>query len=835
MNKPTRHKKTSFLAILLVIAISFCNKQKLDAQIIRKAIKPIDVSKRNFSGIAGSKEGLYQLNLIKEVNSNSTKLELRLWNEIYWKTIDTILLDSSAQIKQIKVNTFGNIYIVGKFNYTLNQDATVYRNILMYKGTWQPNKVFSNFESRDEVNDIAFLQDTLFIAGKFDSLGGLFCGNIAKYIDGTILPIKDYSNTVGVDSTVNYIEASKGLLIISGKFAVAGKTNVKAISYLKNDSWQKLNNTFVQGLHFLKAYEQNYYIAGQNSNGEISLFLLNIKTGNLTNINQGISKITDFRQFELFNNELYAVGDFTLTTGGFKTGLIQYDNSLWKSINGNTSAQYIDSFNNTLYVVGTKLLSYLSASTNPYVAIYKPTQKMIYGSLFLDANNNCIRDAGERFIGQKTIQFGTDKNTVSTDEFGIYYYYFEDNESKVPTLLLDNKYFTFNLCTKDSVFFKNPPNHINGPFDLAISTTPMQKAILDTRIITHGGKQIQQNGRKLVTYLMRNVGLNDASNIKVVLGGTQKMKNIVSVPPFQIENDTSISWEFSNINAFGFQAIVISFALQDNVDVLNRALDFGLNYTYNNSQSVESGEDFFLQQVTNNDYTVLKEQNTQQNQKGNFASIAATDTVIEYQISFQNRTNVSVTDVVIIDTLNLQHDFNYTQEITASHPFSTQVKQDPINPNIGYLIWTFNDINLTPNPSGAPEVTSDQGFIEFKFVFNKLSKNEVIKNTALVIMNGYYQYSTNSVVCNVDRLINVSQTEPSNIQNIYPNPVIDLLHIANNQAAYQYEILDPLGKTILTGKQHDKNTIDVSFLNSGMYLLRITNDQNIVIMRFVKE
>jgi len=837
MKKRSTYSKSSFLSTILMMFLSFTVCQS-DAQIIRKTIKPIDVSKRSFAGIAGSKAGLYQIDLIKDnnnVNKNRIKLELRLWNEIYWRTVDTILLDSGAQIRQIKVNNAGVVHIFGKFNYQIDQDISVYRNLLIYNGKWAPLKVSSNFEPRDEINDVAFLQDTLFIAGQFDSFGGVFCGNIAKYFDGKIFTVKDYSGTVGLDSAVNYIEVRKGFILASGKFANAGKTSSKAISYLKNDTWQKVTAPFVQGLHFIPLSDQNYYIAGQNVNGEINMFSMNIKNQTFTNINQGTNKITDFHQFELYNNELYAVGDFNLTVGGFRTGFIQYENSVWKSINGNQSAQFIDSFNSTLYIVGVKLLNYLSNSNGPFIASYKPSQKLIFGNLFLDANNNCVRDAGERPIAQKNLKFGDDKNTVTTDEMGVFRYYFEDSSNKMPSLLLDNKFFTFDLCIKDSNLFKNPPNHVNGPFDIAISTQAEQRAILDTRIIAHGGKRIQKNGRKLVTYLIRNVGLNDATDIKVVLGGTQKMKNIFSVPPFQIENDTSISWKLSDIQAFGFQAINISFALQDNVDVLDKSLDFNVNYSYNNSVQVESGEDFFLQQVTNDDYTVLKEQNTQQNQQGDVASIAATDTVIEYQISFQNRTNSIVTDVVIIDTLNLLHDFKYTQEITSSHPFSTEVKQDVTNPNIGYLIWTFNDINLTSNPGGSPEITSDQGFIEFKFVFNKLNKNEVVKNTALVIMNGNYQYSTNSVVCNVDRLVNVTKTTNTLNQKIYPNPVSTTLHILSNQTSYQYEIIDALGKVILSGNQNDNSTINVSSLLNGIYLLRMVNDQSATILRFVKE
>jgi len=838
MKKHTKYYKKSFLSTAILMMLATFLSFKCDAQIIRKPIKPIEVSKRNFAGIAGSKDGLYQINLIKGTNSidkNLVKLELRLWNEIYWRTVDTILLDSSAQIRQIKVNNAGVVHIIGKFNYKINQDISEYKNILIYDKNWAAFKASSSFKPNDEINDIAFFQDTLFIAGQFDSFGGIFCNNIVKYFDGNIFTVRDYSGAIGLDSAVNFIEVKKGFILASGKFANAGKTSTKGISYFKNDTWQRLNPPFVQGLHFIQLSDHSYYIAGRNVNGDVNMFSMNIRSQTFTIINQGINKISSFHQFELYNNELYAVGDFTLMASGIRTGFIQYENSIWKSINGNQSAQFIDSSNNTLYIVGVKLLNYIFKNNGPYIACYKPSKKLIYGSLFLDLNNNCAKDIGERPISQRNIQFGDDKNTITTDELGSFFYYFEDNANKTPRLLLNNKFFKFDLCLKDSNLFKNPPNQVNGPFDIAVSAQAEQIAILDTRVVVNGGKRIRKNGRNMVTYLVKNLGIKDATNIKIILGGTQKMKNIFSTPPFQIENDTSISWNLSDIQAFGLQAINISFALQDNVDVLGKFLDFNLKYSYNNSIKIESGEDFFLQQVTNDDYTVLKEQNTQQNQQGDIASIAATDTVIEYQISFQNRTNSIVTDLVIIDTLNLLHDFKYTEEITSIHPFSTQVVQDVNNPNIGYLIWTFNDVNLTSNTIGSPEITSDQGFIAFKFVFNKLNKNEVVKNTALVIMNGTYHYNTNSVVCNVDRLVNNGKISNITNQTIYPNPVTRTLHIVSDQTNYRYEIMDVLGKRILSGNQNDNNIIDVSSLNNGTYMLRLVNNKVAKILRFVKE
>lgn len=77
---------------------------------------------------------------------------------------------------------------------------------------------------------------------------------------------------------------------------------------------------------------------------------------------------------------------------------------------------------------------------------------------------------------------------------------------------------------------------------------------------------------------------------------------------------------------------------------------------------------------------------------------------------------------------------------------------------------------------------------------------------------------------------NVEETE--NIQ-VHPNPTNEKLYI-NTDNYHSFEIISVEGKILLKGKIN-QSTIDVSHFKKGSYLLKLQNDSNTVLQRFIKE
>jgi hypothetical protein len=67
---------------------------------------------------------------------------------------------------------------------------------------------------------------------------------------------------------------------------------------------------------------------------------------------------------------------------------------------------------------------------------------------------------------------------------------------------------------------------------------------------------------------------------------------------------------------------------------------------------------------------------------------------------------------------------------------------------------------------------------------------------------------------------------------VFPNPATNVLFVIGIHSS-DYKIFDALGKLVQVGELNDK--IDISGLDSGIYILKIQNDKGNYSIRFVKE
>lgn len=76
-----------------------------------------------------------------------------------------------------------------------------------------------------------------------------------------------------------------------------------------------------------------------------------------------------------------------------------------------------------------------------------------------------------------------------------------------------------------------------------------------------------------------------------------------------------------------------------------------------------------------------------------------------------------------------------------------------------------------------------------------------------------------------------------NSLSVYPNPVSDILKIANadNLANASFSIVDILGKTVIQSKALSNNAIDVSNLSSGVYVLSVSSEDGAKQFKFQKK
>ncbi|QYS92561.1 T9SS type A sorting domain-containing protein [Flavobacterium covae] len=82
--------------------------------------------------------------------------------------------------------------------------------------------------------------------------------------------------------------------------------------------------------------------------------------------------------------------------------------------------------------------------------------------------------------------------------------------------------------------------------------------------------------------------------------------------------------------------------------------------------------------------------------------------------------------------------------------------------------------------------------------------------------------------------LNLDQTKPINY-DYYPNPIRDFIHIETKKNAQtKFSITDLSGKIIISEENLVKNHIDTSFLNSGIYILILNQENTISKIKLIK-
>ncbi len=81
--------------------------------------------------------------------------------------------------------------------------------------------------------------------------------------------------------------------------------------------------------------------------------------------------------------------------------------------------------------------------------------------------------------------------------------------------------------------------------------------------------------------------------------------------------------------------------------------------------------------------------------------------------------------------------------------------------------------------------------------------------------------------------ISVEENEVS--FGIYPNPVDDYLYISTNEAVKEIHIYNMLGMTVYQTAKYNGNSINVSELNNGMYLMKVITENGESVKRFIKK
>lgn len=100
-------------------------------------------------------------------------------------------------------------------------------------------------------------------------------------------------------------------------------------------------------------------------------------------------------------------------------------------------------------------------------------------------------------------------------------------------------------------------------------------------------------------------------------------------------------------------------------------------------------------------------------------------------------------------------------------------------------------------------------------------------------VNGCSNTATNTI--NVEECLGLNETEMTVI-SVYPNPTTGKLTLSNISGNAAYAIVSVSGQVVLNGEVSQAvNTIDLTSLENGVYVLQLTQEQGLQVIRIVKK
>lgn len=207
------------------------------------------------------------------------------------------------------------------------------------------------------------------------------------------------------------------------------------------------------------------------------------------------------------------------------------------------------------------------------------------------------------------------------------------------------------------------------------------------------------------------------------------------------------------------------------------------------------------------------------------------DYTLNYQINFQNTGTDTAFTVVITDTISAVHDMSTFVNGVSSHPSTLEITGQ------GILKWTFENILLPDSTTNEPE---SHGFVTYSIKLNEMTEEDygtLVENTAAIFFDYNEPVITNTTLLTfwelpIVYIAAVEQMTQDETVSVYPNPASNVLYITSENMITDVTLLDLNGKIILKYVNYtDCEKIDVSKVPTGLYFLKLIDDDNNTIIK----
>ena len=448
----------------------------------------------------------------------------------------------------------------------------------------------------------------------------------------------------------------------------------------------------------------------------------------------------------------------------------------------------------------------------------------IDGRIFVDANANCVQDAGETDAAYVPVELWYSSNlfaTTYTGSNGYYYFFVPNNPYTIqPGAQIANYGYSVTCPVSGQITIPSVPSANN---DFGLTCTP------GFDLVANVWSQNFRPGfnRDIYPYLNNYNCQTMNGQAKLILDGTWLSFVSAAIPPTSISGDTLI-WNFtsvSNLSSFYPGPVTVftsvSAPLGDSICVtlLAEPVAGDINPANNTAtvcRPITNAQDPNEKHVSPN---------------GDIVS----GSWLTYTIFFQNTGNDTAYNVFILDTIDANLDINTFQPIAASHSYYTYIQDG------NAVKFDFPGIMLVDSNMNEP---LSHGWISYRIKSNTgLTNGTQLNNTAYIYFDFNSAVITNTTVTVINSAVGVLEiNDETGSLILSPNPAANQLSVTGYPLSGkgEIEIYDMLGQKLyceylLTPNSGLRTNIDVSNLNPGIYFVRLKTGNGISAVKFVKQ
>lgn len=451
----------------------------------------------------------------------------------------------------------------------------------------------------------------------------------------------------------------------------------------------------------------------------------------------------------------------------------------------------------------------------------------ISGTVFSDANSNCVMDTGETVQVGKIVQVVPGPYFATTALDGTYELWVDSGSY---TVSLAPQPYWINECPANpyQVNFVDTLTHVSAidfsssisnycvDLNMGVGTSIQRRCFNNNQIVA----SVCNNGTITAdsTYVRVHFPIH-LTPVAASLPYTQMSEGVYSfyvgdLAPGQcvqinITNTVSCDAELNSVKCIYINAISQS-------TNCNQANTFTSNF---DCVVITGSYDPNDKRVVAQNY-----QTTGYLEENNFAH----GDTLRYMIRFQNTGNDTAFTVVIRDTLSsLVDPLSLVTEV-ASHNYSYRLYGQ------GIAEWRFDNILL---PDSFVNEPMSHGFVKFKIMpVPDLPFWTEIYNGAAIYFDYNSPVITNTSIATLTKPGSIDEQLANGLIKLYPNPTKNEVLIESPIDNFQYQLFDVSGREVIAGFANNKRFIlDVSAYSQGIYFLKVGNGKQQFFEKLVKE